>query len=229
MSAGRVLSLSTSSTLQSVVLTVDGQVVAERERRFRRRQPRRLIEDLLGACADAGVELAELDRLIADVGPGTFTGIRAGLATARALAYAHQVAVVGVSSAALMWSQSCPDGQPALVAQPSRAGWCFVSIWGESGDSHAPPLIRELPIEQALEQLRPAQALVAPQSVIDAADAHPVVPCEGPHARWAVAAAANTAASPWHQLTPLYVGLSDAERNLGFRSVPSAIAADQRA
>ena len=115
MSAGRVLSLSTSSTLQSVVLTVDGHVVAERERRFRRRQPRRLIEDLLGACADAGVELAELDRLIADVGPGTFTGIRAGLATARALAYAHQIAVVGVSSAALMWSQSCSDCQPALA------------------------------------------------------------------------------------------------------------------
>ncbi len=50
----------------------------------------------------AGVGFAELDRLVVDVGPGRFTGLRVGLATVRALAFALDLPVVGLTSLAVL-------------------------------------------------------------------------------------------------------------------------------
>jgi tRNA threonylcarbamoyladenosine biosynthesis protein TsaB len=54
-----------------------------------------ILEELL---ADAGLRLAELDRLAVGIGPGSFTGVRIALAYAKSLAYASGVPLVGISS-----------------------------------------------------------------------------------------------------------------------------------
>ncbi|MDX6674211.1 MAG: tRNA threonylcarbamoyladenosine biosynthesis protein TsaB, partial [Solirubrobacteraceae bacterium] len=50
------------------------------------------------ALAAVGLELGELDRLGVGVGPGSFTGLRIGIATARALAQAADLPLAGVST-----------------------------------------------------------------------------------------------------------------------------------
>lgn len=62
-----------------------------------------MIDEIMEAAArDGGPMFSELDRIAVTVGPGTFTGVRTGIAAARALALATGVPVCGTSSLAVM-------------------------------------------------------------------------------------------------------------------------------
>jgi tRNA threonylcarbamoyladenosine biosynthesis protein TsaB len=68
--------------------------------------PRRHAENLTPAiefaCQQAGMTLSDIRLVAVDVGPGLFTGLRVGLATAKAIAFALRVPMVGVSSLDLL-------------------------------------------------------------------------------------------------------------------------------
>lgn len=61
---------------------------------------RRLPDLLLEVLAGAGRSLDEIEALVVGLGPGSFTGLRTGLATMNALAYGRKCPIVGVSSLA---------------------------------------------------------------------------------------------------------------------------------
>ncbi len=54
------------------------------------------------ACRQARIELSEISVVAVDLGPGLFTGLRVGVATAKAMAYALRVPMIGVSSLDLL-------------------------------------------------------------------------------------------------------------------------------
>jgi tRNA threonylcarbamoyladenosine biosynthesis protein TsaB len=67
-----------------------------------------------GLLAEAGVAGAGLDRIVVGVGPGPFTGLRVGIATARALGFAWNVPVDGaVSLDAIAWDVLAAGETPA--------------------------------------------------------------------------------------------------------------------
>ncbi|HEY3214938.1 MAG TPA: tRNA (adenosine(37)-N6)-threonylcarbamoyltransferase complex dimerization subunit type 1 TsaB [Candidatus Eisenbacteria bacterium] len=81
---------------------------------------RRLIPLVSRALERAGIEPSELRWVAADLGPGSFTGVRVGLATARALALAAGAQVLGASSLASL--ATCTEARRTLVCPLVPAG-----------------------------------------------------------------------------------------------------------
>jgi tRNA threonylcarbamoyladenosine biosynthesis protein TsaB len=88
-----ILAFDTATSVATSALVRDGEVVAERASRAVR-----VLADAEELLERAGAEPRDLRRLVAGTGPGSFTGVRIGLAAARALAFALELPLAGVST-----------------------------------------------------------------------------------------------------------------------------------
>ncbi len=93
-----------------------------------------LAHEVLGA---ADMDFHDLDRIAVGVGPGGFTGLRIGIATARGLAQAHGTSLVGVSSLRALASidSGVPASRERLVVAviDARRGEVFAAAWDTAG------------------------------------------------------------------------------------------------
>ena len=96
----------------------------------------------------AGVAWSALDRVAVGLGPGTFTGLRVGIATARGLAQSLSVELVGVSSLRALAQAAAEGGghRGLLAVIDARRGEAFAAAYGHVG-------------EGSLSELLPARAL----------------------------------------------------------------------
>jgi tRNA threonylcarbamoyladenosine biosynthesis protein TsaB len=93
----RVLALDTTTRAGSVALVEDGCVVAEEAGDARRSHAERLPADLLNLLRARSLTPADVDLLAVAAGPGSFTGLRIGIATMQGLAFVHRRQIVPVS------------------------------------------------------------------------------------------------------------------------------------
>ena len=123
----------TPSTVAGV-LRADGTVVEARDdppAGSRGDHAARLLPLLEGALADAALGWDDVERIAVGVGPGGFTGLRIGIATARALAQARGLPLVPVSSLAALAAGAVADGGDELIAAvlDARRGEVFAGVW----------------------------------------------------------------------------------------------------
>lgn len=80
---------------------------------------------------EAGEELTAVERIAVGVGPGSFTGLRIGVSTARALAQATGAALVGVSTLRALAEGARPaaDERAVVTVLDARRGEAFVAAW----------------------------------------------------------------------------------------------------
>jgi tRNA threonylcarbamoyl adenosine modification protein YeaZ len=93
-----ILSFDTATDVATACMSAHGEVLAESATAGRSVGAQRLLDDVHGLLGRAGVPLGDVELIVAGTGPGTFTGLRIGLATARALGFALGVPVRGVST-----------------------------------------------------------------------------------------------------------------------------------
>lgn len=104
----------------------------------------RLMDFIDEALASAGRDLASLERIAVTVGPGSFTGIRVGVAAARGLSLALGIPSVGVITLAAIAAQYLHHhpGEPVLVAKDAKRGEAYCQAFSASGlPANSPALL----------------------------------------------------------------------------------------
>jgi tRNA threonylcarbamoyladenosine biosynthesis protein TsaB len=128
-----LLGLDTATTA-TVVGVLDGagtvtEVRDDPEPGVRPGHANRLLGAAEAALAQAGVSWDEVERIAVGVGPGSFTGLRIGIATARALAQARALPLVGVSSLEAL-ALGAGEAEPLVLAVlDARRGEAFAAGW----------------------------------------------------------------------------------------------------
>lgn len=111
------LAVTSSTGVMSVAIgrsTPDGPIdVASIDVPTERRHAEELGPRLRELLDRAGLGFADVELLVVDVGPGRFTGLRVGLATVRALAFALDRPVVGLTSLEILAAGATADGRTA--------------------------------------------------------------------------------------------------------------------
>lgn len=97
-----ILAVDTSTPLASIALAVDEQVVAESLVNTNRTLSARLVPEIENLVATSGLTLADIDLFAASIGPGSFTGVRGGIATIQGMALAMGKPCAGFSSLAML-------------------------------------------------------------------------------------------------------------------------------
>ena len=152
----RILGFDTSTAASSAaVLGDDGQVVETVPPTERLAERPAHAAELLPAINDvmerADIGFGDLSAIAVGVGPGTFTGLRIGVATARALAKANDLPVRGVSSLAALAAGMTGESRLALI--DAKRGEVYAALF-EGDEERWPPAV--LGIDALVDRLRDA-------------------------------------------------------------------------
>jgi tRNA threonylcarbamoyladenosine biosynthesis protein TsaB len=136
-----VLGIDTATVATVVGLTLpDGSTLQARDDPTGEQRPghaTRLLPLANGLLAEAGLAWDELERIAVGVGPGTFTGLRIGIATARGLSQSLGVTLVGVSSLRAL-AYGLGEGTGVLAVIDARRGEVFAAAYDDEGELLAP-------------------------------------------------------------------------------------------
>ncbi len=125
----RILAIETASEACSIALFEEGELLAHDHRVLGRGHAERLVP-MIGTLPDKG----KAQRIIVSLGPGSFTGVRIGIASARALGIAWHSEVLGYPTLALVatMAQAGHSAKPVSVAMRGGHGEIFL----QNFDSH---------------------------------------------------------------------------------------------
>lgn len=128
----RVLALDTSSDVGSVAVLVDGVVRASLSARVQARHGETLLPLVERTLELADVPVATLDLLAVGLGPGSFTGLRIGVATAKGLALARGTPMVGIRTSRALARAATGSGRAVVI--DAKKDEIFVAAYGARTD-----------------------------------------------------------------------------------------------
>lgn len=190
------------------------RLIASRTERLGKGHAERLpgmVEEIL---AEAGMDLGRVDRIGVTVGPGSFTGIRTGVAAARGFALALGIPSVGVSTLAVLASHWTAENgaRPVVAAIDAKRGEIYAQVFEANGQPAGEPQaldiegFRDLVARHGGVVTGSAAGLLETPPRAGDADAFPVL------ALARLAAAAPVGEKP----KPLYLRAPDAKPQAGF-------------
>jgi tRNA threonylcarbamoyladenosine biosynthesis protein TsaB len=136
-----ILALDTTTRDGSVALVRDGVVLTELTGDGARTHAERLPQAFVRACETAGVQLSDVDLLAVAAGPGSFTGLRVGIAAMQGLAFAHRKKVVPVMTLEAIAEAVEADGRRIAAWMDAQRGEVFAALYERrAGEGAASPL-----------------------------------------------------------------------------------------
>ncbi|MDZ4307912.1 tRNA (adenosine(37)-N6)-threonylcarbamoyltransferase complex dimerization subunit type 1 TsaB [Allopontixanthobacter sp.] len=161
----RMLAIECATEACSVALFDDDALIAHDHRVLGRGHAERLVP-MIAALPGSG----KADRIAVSLGPGSFTGVRIGLATARALGFAWQAEVLGYPTLALVAAMARAERgpQPVTIAMTGGHGQWFVQNFAADGSATSD-----------LASLDPADALRTAADLVAGTQAEALVSARG--------------------------------------------------
>jgi len=222
-----VLALDTTTSSGSCALARNGRVVCEQVNDAPNAHAEHLPGDLMSLLDRAGTTLKEIDVFAVATGPGSFTGLRIGIATMQGLAFAEGKPLVGVSGFDALARIAGSDGRVATWVDAWR-GEVFAALF-EDGHEVEPPVVSRP--EVLLESLRGKPTLFLGDGAMThgetirrmLGEAARIADAAAPPLAGAIALLAGTESltgdHPPHAIRPLYVRRTDAELARDARAV----------
>jgi tRNA threonylcarbamoyladenosine biosynthesis protein TsaB len=122
----RILAIETATIEVGVAVADETGLLATLTARPGRRQAETLHPAIAEVCRTAGVALCDMDAIAVDIGPGLFTGLRVGIAAAKALAGGLGIPIVSATSLEILVS-ACPGAfasvVPVIDMRRSEVAW----------------------------------------------------------------------------------------------------------
>jgi tRNA threonylcarbamoyladenosine biosynthesis protein TsaB len=193
-----ILAFDMATSVVTSALVRDGEPLVERVSK-----PRSVLEDIHGLLGEADLGPEDLDALAVGTGPGSFTGVRIGLATARALAFALDLPAAGVSTLDVL-AAGAPGAVPVIDA---KRGEVFTLVGGQAR------CVKPVELEPAPGFLCVGDGAVRYRSILEEQGA--VIPPDEsdqhvPRARFHASLARDF--GPADAIEPLYLRVPDAEK-----------------
>lgn len=176
-----VVALDTCFNACSVAIGTAGSTVPGERCLMRQGHAEALLPMIERVMARARIDWGDVGRIAVTHGPGTFTGVRTGLAAARAFALARAIPAIGFSSL-----RAIPAAEGSLVANDAGRGRLFVQAIGTGRVEITPPQLLSIPEAAACQSacglpvigsgvplLRAAGFAVPEQALADPSDSEP--------------------------------------------------------
>lgn len=115
-----ILGFDTATQRVAVGVGRGGQVLGTRSLAVERQHAEQLVPTIRDLCQESSIELSSLEVIAVGLGPGLFTGLRVGITTARTMAQALDIPVIGVSSLDLVAHPLVGIGRQVVVVANAR-------------------------------------------------------------------------------------------------------------
>ena len=125
----KVLGIETSGNLGGFAVADDERIVAEAAANVSGRHLERGLELMGGVLADAGLSVDDLDGVAVSLGPGSFTGLRIGLALAKGLCFGRGLPLVGVPTLDCLADALASTGGMILPVKDARRGEVYFAVY----------------------------------------------------------------------------------------------------
>lgn len=140
-----MLALDTSMAACSAALLRDDGALFERQAAMERGHAEALMPMVAAVLEEAGLVPADLNRIAATTGPGSFTGVRIAISAARGLALVTGAKLFGADSLTVMAKEAAKRGtverEPFAVAVDARRGMLYFGLYDSAAGKLEGPLL----------------------------------------------------------------------------------------
>jgi tRNA threonylcarbamoyladenosine biosynthesis protein TsaB len=166
---GRLAAIETSTALGSVALFDGGELVAEDERRVSNAHGESLLPMVSALFAKTGWRASDVTRWGVGIGPGSFTGVRIGVATVKGVALGTGAAVVGVTSLeAIARGVVAADDELVVAMLSAMKGELFLQAWQRGVCVREPAHVKAAALSDWLEALPSTRVAIVGEDVLEA-------------------------------------------------------------
>lgn len=160
----KILALETSGLSGSVAVADDQRILYETDLPDGQRSARGLAPAMKLALGQVGWKPSAVELIAVTCGPGSFTGLRVGVVTAKAFAYATGCRVVGLDTLEVLAEQVAAPGDDLLAVLDAQRGEFFAARWKVDAvrEFQLVEPARILTADQVVERLAAGEKIIGP-------------------------------------------------------------------